>query len=944
MARKYRVKRSSNEIPESGPSNPGTGNGNGGRNAHDGTVESGGRERGRSRSARNKRGKTNQGKRWPWAILLLAGMALIIAKGISEYPPEGGTPVIMVFARLARFVSSIAGALAMFFCFILILNSVVKLANPGNPLPRFVWGFWVLLVFGASIYHAFRIPWADVFTAGRMGGGGGLLGASVWWFFRVATGRYFSIAVMFLGMTVAISLLGNKSPWTPFSLVWMAVMSGWQWLKAFVGRFFREHGPDPDEIWHDEAGEKMEEEEEISLRDLVEAEGGLRRGAFSSTVMDLRARLDSSDGERPSTGEQASADPHRQVAVTGLPGSVGTTPGIPAGKVGGVQEFAPSMEQKPLSEDAFYELPPLDILQKSVPSRRQKPSQDYGAAGRVIEKTLLSFGIAAKVVGIERGPTVTRFELQPGPGVKVASIVNLSQDLALALAAQDVRIEAPIPGKSAIGIEVPNKEVSLVHLRDVLETREFRSSKSPLTIALGKDISGRPVVTNLDHCLHLLIAGATGAGKSVCINSIIASLLYKARPDQVKLVLIDPKRVELSVWSRVPHLIAPVVSDPKKAAGALRWAIKEMESRYEKFTKVGTRDIDRYNEVATPPDSLRPAMPYIVIIIDELSDLMMVAPAEVEDAIFRLAQMARASGIYLVVATQRPSVDVITGTIKANIPSRIAFAVASQIDSRTILDMAGAEKLLGRGDMLFHPVGSSKPLRAQGSYISEREIDELVSFISAQAKPQFATGILQVPESLEQDSEISDDPFFPQALRIVVEAKQASVSLLQRKLPIGYSRAARLIDAMETKGYIGPYEGSKPREVRLTMAEYLRMFEAPQEQAGSRPERGSISPDSGTQDRRAPGAGLHTAGQAPDAETREDEPPGVPFAKRPSFVDELRTRGSQSPRPFPRDAFGREGRERDREILSERDWEKDRNAPSEKSPGSRRNPFNRHRN
>ena len=458
--------------------------------------------------------------------------------------------------------------------------------------------------------------------------------------------------------------------------------------------------------------------------------------------------------------------------------------------------------QQPLGEEAFYEIPPLDILQKSDPGRRPKSSQNFEGLGRVIERTLMSFGIAAKVVGIEQGPAVTRFELQPGPGVKVASIVNLSQDLALALAAQDVRIEAPIPGKSAIGIEVPNKEVSLVHLRDVLETREFRNSKSPLTIALGKDISGRPVVTNLDHCLHLLIAGATGAGKSVCINSIIASLLFKSRPDQVKLVLIDPKRVELSVWSKVPHLIAPVVSDPKKAAGALRWAIKEMEARYEKFTKVGTRDIDRYNQIATPPDSMKPAMPYIVIIIDELSDLMMVAPAEVEDAIFRLAQMARASGIYLVVATQRPSVDVITGTIKANIPSRIALAVASQIDSRTILDMAGAEKLLGRGDMLFDPVGASKPLRNRMLHLGTgNRRAGVLRFGPGQAP--VCTGVLQVPETLEKESEISDDPFFPQALRIVVEAKQASVSLLQRKLPIGYSRAARLIDAMEGKGYVG---------------------------------------------------------------------------------------------------------------------------------------------
>ena len=302
---------------------------------------------------------------------------------------------------------------------------------------------------------------------------------------------------------------------------------------------------------------------------------------------------------------------------------------------------------------------------------------------------------------------------------------------------------------------------------------------------------------------------------------------FKARPDQVKLLLIDPKRVELSAWSRIPHLITPVVTDPKKSAAALRWAVKEMESRYERFTKVGSRDVERYNEISTIPGSTRPALPYIVIIIDELSDLMIAAPAEVEDCIFRLAQMARASGIYLVVATQRPSVDVITGTIKVNIPSRIAFAVTSQVDSRTILDVGGAEKLLGRGDMLFFPVGAPKPIRAQGAYLSEPEIDRIVSFASKQAQPQYATGVLTVPESPTQEIEMQEDPLFPQAVRIVVEAKQASVSLLQRRLPIGYSRAARLIDAMELKGFIGPYEGSKPREVKLSMNEYLRLFENP---------------------------------------------------------------------------------------------------------------------
>lgn len=827
-----------------------------------------------SREPRNGRGRSSradhekQAKRWPWVVLCLIGMAFIVAVGMARTPSGEGL-LVKVPAVMARGVRTVAGIFSMFLCFMVILNSVIKIVQPDNPLPRFVWGLWVVFIFAAAMWHAYSVPWDTVFVAARTGGGGGMIGAGIYWFLRNALTRYFAIVAMFLGVAVGVSLLANKSPWTPFSFVWMGALSAWQWFRDLLSEAFREHGPDPDDL--DVEPEVQEQpEEDLSLEDLVEprprrrslstndAQAGARGArsqaaagaSFSSAVSELREKM--SKQQADSAGG-AGAPPVQPVPPT-------RPPAVQAGDMDKLaSEFAPAMEQPPLTEDMFYDLPPYDILQKSDPPKQTlRGKQDIDALSRVIEKTLLSFGVVAKVVNVEQGPTVARFELQPGPGVKVASIVNLSQDLALALAAQDVRIEAPIPGKSAVGIEVPNKEVSAVHLRDVLEMREFRNSRSPLTIALGKDVSGKAVVTTLDHCLHLLIAGATGSGKSVCINSIISSLLYKARPDEVKLVLIDPKRVELSVWSQVPHLIAPVVSDPKKAAGALHWAIKEMEARYEKFTKVGTRDIDRYNEVATPPGSLKPAMPYIVIVIDELSDLMMVAPAEVEDAIFRLAQMARASGIYLVVATQRPSVDVLTGTIKANIPSRIAFAVASQIDSRTILDMAGAEKLLGRGDMLFSPIGATKPMRAQGCFISEREIDELVSFVSAQAKPQFATGILAVPETVEgRETEVQDDPFFSQALRIVVEAKQASVSLLQRKLPIGYSRAARLIDAMEVKGYVGPYEGSKPREVKLSIQEYMRMFEG----VGA----GGTGSDAG-----APGAGssaetagMNNAGAAP---------------------------------------------------------------------------------
>lgn len=771
--------------------------------------------------------------RWFWAGLGAWGLLFVVAIGISSSEPLEAGLALRAASFVARIASALAGSLSTVFSFALILTSIVKLSRSGQKLRRFLAGFWTSFIFFSGVYHDFRVPGNQTFLVARAGGGAGILGACLDRLFRLVFGfRPLAVTCMFFGLASGISLMFNQSAWTPAAYIWMLALTGWQRFNRFLGDFFAEHGPSEDELECEAVEQVLGRKGKARTPNETDedaATGELRRLEEQAYGEDDEPFEPPRAAERPrflrsTRREETSGQPERRTSITpeaGLPAD--ERPDSPS-KYAHDMETRETMEQPPLTNLLFYQFPPIDILQKSEAQKKARPSQDLEERARTIEKTLMSFGVVAKVVNYTQGPAVTRFELQPGPGVKVASIVNLSQDLALALAAPDVRLEAPIPGKSAVGIEVPNKDVSVVHLRDVIESREFRNSPSPLTVALGKDISGRPVVTSLDHCLHLLIAGATGAGKSVCINCIIASLMYKARPDQVKLLLIDPKKVELSVWSKIPHLIAPVVWDPKKAAGALRWAVKEMESRYEKFTRVGTRDIERYNQVATPPDSAQPAMPYIVIIIDELSDLMMVAPAEVEDAIFRLAQMARASGIYLVVATQRPSVDVLTGTIKANIPSRIAFAVASQIDSRTILDMAGAEKLLGRGDMLFFPVGASKPLRAQGCYISEREIDELVSFVSAQARPQFAPGILTEPDSTDKDQAIADDPLFAQALRIVVEARQASVSLLQRRLPIGYSRAARLIDAMEAKGYVGPYEGSKPREVRLTMQEYLRRF------------------------------------------------------------------------------------------------------------------------
>ena len=464
------------------------------------------------------------------------------------------------------------------------------------------------------------------------------------------------------------------------------------------------------------------------------------------------------------------------------------------------------------TEGTFFRLPSLDLMEASKTAKQAVSSKSMQGNARKLEATLESFGVHAKVLQVHRGPAVTRYELQPAVGVKVSRIVSLTDDIALALAARGIRIEAPIPGKSAIGIEVPNDEISLVSLREVIESEEYRSEVNPLSLALGRDISGRPIVANLAKMPHLLVAGATGSGKSVCINSIIMSILYKAKPSEVKFMMIDPKMVELNIYNGIPHLLSPVVTDPRRASLALKKVVSEMERRYELFAKEGARDIERYNHMAE--EQGKAPLPLIVVIVDELADLMMVAPADVEDAICRLAQMARAAGIHLIIATQRPSVDVITGVIKANIPSRIAFGVSSMADSRTILDMGGAEKLLGRGDMLFLPVGAAKPVRVQGSFISDLDVEQVVLFVKEQQTVHYDEEMILSNES-QMDNFGPEDEMYEQAVALVRDTQTASVSLLQRRLRVGYTRAARLVDMMEARGIVGPYEGSKPRDVLI---------------------------------------------------------------------------------------------------------------------------------
>lgn len=493
-----------------------------------------------------------------------------------------------------------------------------------------------------------------------------------------------------------------------------------------------------------------------------------------------------------------------------------------------------------INDMPIYKFPPVSLLNDISGNNSKAVTAELESTAEKLVETLKSFGVETRVVDVSRGPTVTRYELQPRAGVKISKITSLADDIALNLATAGVRIEAPIPNKAAVGIEVPNKASSTVGIREVIESTTFSASKSKLTVSMGKDIGGNTVIADIAKMPHGLIAGATGSGKSVCINSFIISLLYKASPDDVKLLMIDPKVVELGIYNGIPHLLVPVVTEPRKAAGALGWAVNEMEQRYKMFADRDVRNIEGYNKLvetlADEPEVKK--MPRIVIIIDELADLMMTAPKEVEDSINRIAAKARAAGIHLLIATQRPSVNVVTGVIKANIPTRIAFAVSSHIDSGTILDCAGAEKLLGRGDMLFSPMGANKPFRIQGCFVSDEEVERVVEFVKSGGRADYDDNIMleierqaaiekQQRTGVPEEAADADDPVLEEAIKVVVELGQASTSLLQRKLKLGYARAARIIDQMEERGIIGGYEGAKPRQVLITKEQLM------ERQAGS---------------------------------------------------------------------------------------------------------------
>jgi len=494
--------------------------------------------------------------------------------------------------------------------------------------------------------------------------------------------------------------------------------------------------------------------------------------------------------------------------------------------------------EKELSPVKEYVFPPYSLLNMENNVKNEDVSEEMRSTAIKLVETLNSFKVKTRIIDVSRGPSITRYELAPEEGVRVRAIANLVDDISLSLATTGVRIEAPIPGKAAVGIEVPNKNVSIVYLKELLDTQQFRTAKSRVTVGLGMDVAGAPIYLDIAKMPHLLIAGATGMGKSVCINSMIVSLLYKATPDEVKLILIDPKKVELSIYNGLPHLLVPVVTDPKKAAGSLHWAVTEMDRRFELIEEVGVRDVASYNRI-TKDDPEKEFLPQIIIVIDELADLMMTSPKDVEDSICRLAQKARAAGMHLVIGTQRPSVDVVTGLIKANVPSRIAFTMASQVDSRTIIDVAGAEKLIGRGDMLYAPVGFSKPVRVQGSFVSEAEIDKIIDFIkSTSGVSSYDSSVIESIEKeaakcgdskkgggsdTDEDGSDDGDPLFRAAVELAIESGKISTSLLQRRLSIGYGRAAKLIDSMEDRGIVSAPEGQKPRRILISRQDFMEM-------------------------------------------------------------------------------------------------------------------------
>ena len=700
-----------------------------------------------------------------------------------------------------------------------------------------------LLVWFASSLHYVIITaayngefWSHLAASYRLGGkGAGFFGSLFGYFLMMIFGKTASVATLVLLIVVFLMLVTGTTLAAIFKLMFKPVKSvGKSTEEVYAEKL--EKQPEPAKAEKRKSKFDVDvplEDEYLSRKKMARDDIDKKKNKLIDTYHGLNTETGEISDEAAKKAIEAKSendvfepeDFEKQEEENNEPQKIDMSP---LGANPSERETAENSETEK-NEDQYL-FPPISKLAPPTPINDSTAAAELRATSETLVKTLKSFGIETKIINTSRGPAVTRYELQPSAGVKISRITSLSDDIALNLATAGVRIEAPIPNKAAVGIEVPNKNVGIVRVREVIDSPAFKNAKSKLTVALGKDIAGEVAVADIAKMPHGLIAGATGSGKSVCINSFLISLLYEASPEDVKLLLIDPKVVELGIYNGIPHLLVPVVTDPRKASGALGWAVTEMEKRYKMFAENEVRNLEGYNKLAARREDLQ-KMPHIVIIIDELADLMMTAKREVEDNICRIAQKARAAGMHLIIATQRPSVDVVTGLIKANIPSRIAFSVSSSIDSRTILDTGGAEKLLGRGDMLFYPVGASKPHRIQGCFVSDEEVEEVVEYVKTSSKTNaYDEDIMTEIErqaakekaemsGLPEDAVSDTDPLLDEAIRVVAEAGQASTSLLQRKLKLGYARAARVIDQMEERGVIGPYRGSKPREVLISPSE-----------------------------------------------------------------------------------------------------------------------------
>ncbi len=797
--------------------------------------------------AKKKRRRKNSRRNEIQGIVLVA-LALLLVVGLLLAAFSTDAAMGTVGQVMTLVLQILAGSGAIAIPLFLLVWGIMLFANKGKKFIQ-LRSFGLLLLFlsclGFLHFGKTLLPFADYMAEALTGSGGGVLGAAVSYAMRMAFGQAGGIIILAALAVIGIILVTRVSLFELFRNFGLddeerkERRAARRAEKAAQKQQLLAEMEYDDQEYDDEyAGDDVISTvappiimHESQLQDITDASDQSgpkplpRPNQFADEFLPSLDGVEIAAKEQPTAVPQQPFAPQQEETFSGTedhepsfaePAAVAAAlPFVKTG-TGSAMEAAANLE-----EAKEYILPPTNLMSMGVRVKNPRMNKAIADSVAVLESTLNNFGIKAKVTQVVAGPAVTRYELQPAPGVKVSKITGLADDIALSLAATDVRIEAPIPGKAAVGIEVPRAEIATVYFREVIESEAFISHPSKIAFALGKNISGESIVADLSKMPHLLIAGATGSGKSICINSLICSILYKAKPNEVKLMLIDPKKVEMTGYKGLPHLVSPVITDNKKAAASLKWVVNEMENRYTLFSANGVKDFGGFNnKFADNP------LHQIVVIIDELADLMFVAPADVEESICRLAQMARAAGIHLVVATQRPSVDVITGLIKANIPSRIAFAVSSNTDSRTILDVSGAEKLLGRGDMLFYPVGIPKPQRIQGTYIEEKDIYKLVEYCRGQASPQFYEEVTASAREIEKavDNPADEDALFFEAAELVISTGQASTSFLQRRLRIGNPRAGRLIDILEAKGVVSGPDGSKPRNVLMTMDEFNERF------------------------------------------------------------------------------------------------------------------------